>query len=307
MTLVRHHNAVVADDYFDRGMTGDVIVEVRSTSKITYTYQGGAEVLFIGENLGIDQSGTLTGAVHSVVFIHEELTFGKFTEIDIAAEELSQELEDNGPRNGLIATLLDGRTIMFGSKSDDLMFGGNHYDSIRGNFGNDRIHAAGGGDIVRGNGGSDLISGGAGSDELWGGSGQDRLYGNTGNDHLYGEFVSGGQGRDRFEGYWGNTFSYTGGGGADLFFINSYRDQVIEDFSSEQGDIIHFRWVSPTQRLRFIDTQGFHNEGGEVRYEVTGKDTILQTDLDGDAEADFIVKLSGKFELTKDCFGLVYE
>ena len=95
---------------------------------------------------------------------------------------------------------------------------------------------------ITGSGQDDFIDGAAGADTIYGGAGADTLYGNSGNDELYGEAgndsLSGGAGADTLEGGAGKD-TIVGGAGADLFvYNNGDGNDVIEDYSGDDGDRI---------------------------------------------------------------------
>ena len=94
--------------------------------------------------------------------------------------------------------------------------------------GTEYAYGGAGNDTIYGNFGSDVLSGGEGDDLIFGGQDDDTLIGGAGNDSLFGnrdnDVLSGGPGRDYF--YW------------DQFYGG---DNVIADFSKEEGDRIYFQ------------------------------------------------------------------
>lgn len=83
--------------------------------------------------------------------------------------------------------------------------------SIIGNNGNEQISGGDGVDYLNGLAGDDYILGGAGNDFLYGGSQNDILDGGTDNDYL------------------------NGGSGSDIYYVDSYGDQVIEINNTPEG------------------------------------------------------------------------
>ncbi|MAS45784.1 MAG: hypothetical protein CL558_05670, partial [Alphaproteobacteria bacterium] len=80
---------------------------------------------------------------------------------------------------------------------------------------------------------SDFIYGNQDNDLLYGGQGDDVLFGGQGNDAIFGD-----NGNDRLNGNLGDD-SLTGGEGADTFiFTGRFGNDVITDFSAEDGDQI---------------------------------------------------------------------
>ncbi|MFY8094246.1 MAG: M10 family metallopeptidase C-terminal domain-containing protein [Niveispirillum sp.] len=120
-----------------------------------------------------------------------------------------------------------------------------------------------------GNGSANAITGGAGNDSLDGQGGNDTLDGGAGADTL------------------------TGGAGADRFRLGD-GDQVM-DFTAADGDRLD---LSGGPALTWIDSAGFSNVAGELRWEVAGSDVRLLADLDGDGSADMTITLMAVSSIT---------
>lgn len=157
-------------------------------------------------------------------------------------------------------------------------------------------------DNLRGDGGVNVLNGGAGSDRLYGRAGDDFLYGESGADAIYGnsgaDRMSGGDGavRDRFIYF---QMSETGVGGAN-------RD-VITDFVSGEDRIEISRFDADVtqgfkQRFDFIGNTAFSNTAGELRYQASGANVIVQGDVNGDGAADFEIQLLGVSSLIENDF-----
>jgi Ca2+-binding RTX toxin-like protein len=140
--------------------------------------------------------------------------------------------------------------------------------------GADRLTGMAGNDMIDARGGADTIDGGRGVDRLAGGDGADRLYGGRGGDHL-----SGGAGADRYV--------WTDLSGAD----------VIRDFSQRAGDRIDLRSLDANsaatgnQAFDFIGTAGFSGAKGQLRAVVSGAETRILADINGDRRADLVITL----------------
>jgi len=138
--------------------------------------------------------------------------------------------------------------------------------------------------ILSGNGGNDTINGMAGADTLRGGSGQDRLTGGSGADRFVFERVS--------------EFAGTTAATCD----------VITDFRHAEGDLIVLSPIdansltSTDDAFAFIGTAAFHHVAGELRYAITGGNTLIQGDVNGDGVADFALLLQGSVALVKGDF-----
>ena len=179
-----------------------------------------------------------------------------------------------------------------GDNLDNVLSGGTAADSIFG---------LGGNDTLRGNAGDDLLEGGAGNDRLYGGTGADKLYGGDGADLLRGE-----AGRDEA---WG-------GAGADSFIFDDSHFggattatcDVIHDFSAILGDKIGLNLVDANsgligdQAFSFIGTAAFGHVAGQLRYQQISGNTYVQGDTNGDAIADFFIRLDGLQTLNSAAF-----
>lgn len=152
------------------------------------------------------------------------------------------------------------------------------------------------GDTVRGGGGADTLYGRAGADVLLGGAGKDRLIGGNGADR-----IEGGTGADIL----------TGGAGSDRFVFRTGAEVAgdrITDFSVAQNDIIDLSAIDANenaagnQAFRWIGSGAFTGVAGQLRYQVTGSDTRILLDTDGDRSADFSMALTGKPALQADDF-----
>ncbi|MBV1916948.1 MAG: M10 family metallopeptidase C-terminal domain-containing protein [Sphingomonadaceae bacterium] len=121
------------------------------------------------------------------------------------------------------------------------------------------------------------------------GSGEDTLLGGDGNDLL-----DGGPGRDLL----------IGGAGADLFVfadgdfagISASTSDRIEDFSQSEGDRIDLSAIDALSgagdnAFRFIGKAGFTGNGGELRYADFADHLMITGDTNGDAFADFAIRL----------------
>ncbi|MCF3638914.1 hypothetical protein LXM94_02885 [Rhizobium sp. TRM95111] len=206
-----------------------------------------------------------------------------------------------------------------GEGGDDQAAGGAGDDSISGNRGSDRLFGGAGGDTIDGGEGDDVLQGGDGDDDLTGNGGDDVLRGNGGDDVLRGrigaDVLNGGTGDDILSGGYGADL-LTGGSGADTFAFRAEsaspagegRFDTILDFNVADGDRIDLTGFdangnrSGIQPFDFIGTDGFSGKAGELRYGKLDGDTFVRADLDGDSEADFVVKLEGGFDLQSDSF-----
>ena len=197
-----------------------------------------------------------------------------------------------------------------GSNARDTVSAGDGVDILYGRGGNDSLAGEGGNDRIFGDAGIDTINGGEGDDMLYGGGDIDSLSGSTGNDTLYGEagddFLQGNGGADQL----------FGGAGADsfLFFSGSSGTTLatadrIRDFSSAQGDQIDLSLIdaitgSADDGFSFIGSGAFTNVAGQLRAIVSGGQTLLSGDTNGDGVADFLIRIDGVHTLVAGDFVL---
>jgi Ca2+-binding RTX toxin-like protein len=145
---------------------------------------------------------------------------------------------------------------------------------------------------LTGNAAANTLSGLAGNDVLLGGGGNDRIIGGAGMDTM-----TGGTGKD--------TFAF---GPADFSSKTATNADRIVDFTA--GDKIDLRAIDALvsasgygapgdQAFHFIGTNAFHNHSGaELRYAVTGGNTYIYGNMNGDTTADWCIKLDGVHTLS---------
>jgi Ca2+-binding RTX toxin-like protein len=155
-----------------------------------------------------------------------------------------------------------------------------------------------GANTLTGNDAANVLAGLAGNDTILGGGGNDTITGGTGLD-----VMTGGAGNDAFVftalGDTGKTTTtadeivdFTSGDKVDLHLI----DAVVQASGyGEAGD----------QAFVFIGQNNFHNHtGGELRYMVSGGNTYIMGEVNGDTTADFVIRLDGTHTLTSADFVL---
>lgn len=137
--------------------------------------------------------------------------------------------------------------------------------------------------------GNDVLSGGAGADMLFGGTGLDTLTGGTGNDKFAfddGDFSS------KTSKNADTIVDFTPGDKIDLSLVDAVSTATAYD---QPGD----------QSFVFINHNRFHIQSGrELRYEVVGGNTYVYGSTNGDATADFCIKLAGIHTLSASDFVL---
>jgi serralysin len=165
--------------------------------------------------------------------------------------------------------------------------GGAFDDTLTGTEGPNRLRGGAGDDVLNGAEGRDTLIGGDGNDWLIGGAGNDALYGDAGADTI------------------------VSGPGSDVFFYRSIADSTPDVAGRDL--IIDFQWpvdrihlaaidadttVEGNQAFTFIGVSAFSGAAGELRAYVSADITMLAGDVDGDANADFAVALSGTISLS---------
>ncbi len=201
-----------------------------------------------------------------------------------------------------------------GGSGDDVLTGNRIANRLSGGDGNDRLLGRAGGDSLHGNAGADVLCGQRGSDKLYGGAGNDRLRGDAGYDLLKGgdgdDLLVGGRGNDKLDGGDGRDILrgcdgvdlLTGGDGADLFRFNK-----ISESPAEGGYDLILDFAVGVDRIdlsRMVDAplvfRGFGDHVGQapdvILRHVDG-DTRVLADLDGDAQSDLRIDLTGMLDL----------
>ncbi len=214
---------------------------------------------------------------------------------------------------------------------------GNQYaQTVRGNAGNNTLDGKGGADTMIGLGGDDLYyvynagdvvveTSGKGTDaivtsvsyaltagqsveflqvvnpalasiSLTGNAFAQRLVGNDGANVL-----EGGGGADKLFGL----------GGADRYVFRATTDSAgtardsIGDFRQDQNDVIDLSLIDANAKLGgnqafdFLGTGAFTGVAGQLRYQFSGADTLVQGDTNGDRAADFVLVLTGNIALSQ--------
>src|SRR6056297_3305002 len=230
----------------------------------------------------------------------------------------------------------NGDDSIAGDDGDDVLFGNDGQDTLLGGADNDILNGGNGADSLDGGDGIDTASfegadgrvlvdllvdgatapyaifytegasegdvfvniengiGSAVSDQFRGGNGGDMLYGNAGADIMSGGTTAQ---RDRFI-YFRDTDTGVGEGNRDVITdFQSGTDRI--EISRIDANIV---LGGPRQDFIFIADTAFSNTAGELRYEQTGTETILQADRNGDGVSDWEIELTGTVTLQSGDF-----
>ncbi|KQS88274.1 MULTISPECIES: calcium-binding protein [unclassified Rhizobium] len=144
---------------------------------------------------------------------------------------------------------------------------GNSLDNVlKANSGRNMLNGAGGSDKINGAGGADLLTGGTGSDQFIYSNLSDSTVDVSGRDTIL-DFA---RGQDR---------------------INV---SLIDANTKVSGD----------QAFTFIGGAAYSNKAGELRYGISGGQTVISGDVNGDGVTDFKIVLSGSIALGSSDFVL---
>lgn len=151
------------------------------------------------------------------------------------------------------------------------LIGSNQGDSLTGNNSANVINGGNGGDNIAGGGGADKLSGGNGADNIAGQNGADSIDGGAGADML-----SGGSGND--------TFHFVTSSEANGDTISDF-DGITK--SGGDTDVIDLRSISG------LNSWGGTTSGANaVWYTVSGSNTTIHGDTDGNGTSDFSITLA---------------
>jgi len=239
---------------------------------------------------------------------------------------------------------LSGIEKLIGSHFADTLTGDASNNQLRGGDGNDVLSGGAGNDDLRSGLGADTLNGGAGTDTAYyyesnagvqvnlttgqgiGGHAQgdilidvENLGGSNFSDVLIGDAnanaLRGYNGDDSLRGGGGRD-TLVGDAGADRFIYAAVSDSTgatadrIVDFATNQGDKIDLAAVDANsgvagdQTFNFIGNSAFSHVAGELRYEISGGNTTIQADVNGDGVADLTIHADGSINFAATDFVL---
>ncbi len=193
--------------------------------------------------------------------------------VDSLGDTISEQFGDG------IDTIITGLDWTLAAPFENLTLTGTANVSGRGNEQNNTLWGNDFKNTLRGGLGDDILNGQQGNDKLIGGDGDDNITGAQGVDKLTGDAGA-------------DTFVFKTPGGSLVGAADS-----ITDFSQFEGDRIDFREMDANTTLAgdqafVLGGSSFSGNAGELIQRVDGAGrTILQGDINGDAVADFEIRI----------------
>ena len=166
---------------------------------------------------------------------------------------------------------------------------GTNFDDVMSSAGGTpELSGAGGNDTLSGLFGNDVLNGGDGNDTLTGNNGEDELNGDAGDDFLYG-----GNGKDVLNGGSGSDL-LNGGNGKDTYVFDSLDgvDTIVNLEKNEVIDLSAIDAIAGTEEndgFTWLGSSAFTGTAGELRYQQSGSDYLIEGDVDGDGLADLTI------------------
>ncbi|MBE1284553.1 MAG: hypothetical protein GJ676_14665 [Rhodobacteraceae bacterium] len=203
-----------------------------------------------------------------------------------------------------------GADKITGNQADNILTGNRGKDKLFGLDGDDRLVGNGGRDKLVGGRDDDRLLGGNGNDKLLGGNGRDELFGGQQNDDLLGQLgndvLRGGAGNDNLTGGRGKDVMF-GDSGLDMFVFTDVSDSargnpsdVIKDFTVG-ADKIDLQQIA-AGTLGIAINGSFDGLNAMVITSISGGNTIVRADVDGDGVNDFKVLVQNTTGLSASDF-----
>jgi Ca2+-binding RTX toxin-like protein len=207
------------------------------------------------------------------------------------------------PLNLLLNGLYSKDDVVTGTRFADVLKLESGADSIAGMAGADTIDGGSRDDTISGDQGHDRLVGESGNDLIYGGLDRDRLQGDFGNDSLYG-----GTGADTLFGSWDTDQLYGGADAARDVFIFEYASD--SDVGALHDTIYGMTHSVDLINLRALDANtakdgnqifaftGRNAAAHAVWIVDSGANTLVRADVNGDARADFEIRVANIAILT---------
>ena len=187
---------------------------------------------------------------------------------------------------GVVFDLAKTTAQNLGELGNDQFFG---FENARGSDGTDKLLGSSAANTLEGAAGNDVLDGRAGNDTLGGGEGIDILIGGAGRDTL--DIVDLINTRDfvRF-----NSTSDSGLDSTSWDTITGFDKGTANSADRIDLAIIDADTAATgNQAFAFRGSAGFSSAGGEVRYVVSGGNTVVYVDTDSDAAAEMAFQVNG--------------
>jgi serralysin len=262
---------------------------------------GGVDGLFGGDGNDIlipgDNGSTVDGGAgfDTLSIAGQDMTFASIASIEtmelaggstiLTGSQFANGLARDGTimGNGTITVNMDAGVSF--SASGMIFTGTDVAMVVNGTSGNDSIK------LGLGNSTGNTVNGGDGIDQIRGSQGIDTINGDAGNDKIFGiggaDVLTGGSGSDQFR-----YFTTADSG------LGSESDRIT-DFTIGSDKFNFFlidadAATAEDQAFSFIGTGAFAATGiGQIRYEDSGTDLLVQADVDGDGLVDMEIILQG--------------
>lgn len=313
------------NDLLTGGVGADTLNGGAGTDTASYTQALAgvtANLVDSSQNTGEAQGDTYVSIENLTGSSFADTLFGNSASNQIDGREgddtLSGYAGNDGVRGGLGNDTIsggDGIDSLYGQDGDDELDGGTGADRLNGGAGNDTAtYASATAAVIASLANAAINTGDAAGDTY---TSVENLSGSAFSDTLIGNgtrnTLSGGQGNDTLTGGESGDI-LTGGVGADTFDFNSVGDSlasstrrdVITDFNQAQGDKIDLSGIDAisgtTTNDAFTLVSSYSQTAGELRFDHKNGDTFLYGDVNGDGSSDFVVQLTGSFDLSQADF-----
>lgn len=267
------------DDQYVVDNAGDVVNESGTNgtdtvlSSVSFSLADGSHVLGLVENL------TLTGAAHANATGNSgnNLLSGNAGNNILDGGDGTDTVSYADSARGVTANLAlaTAQAVATGLGSDTLL----NIENVTGSNLGDVLTGSAGNNILAGLAGNDMLSGAGGSDRLIGGAGVDVM---------------------------------TGGADGDIFVFESVQDSALRSRDTITGfqdgadkiDLSAIDAVSggSDNAFRFVGASAFTKGAGQLQSVISGDQTIISADVNGDKRADFSIVLSGVHVLQESDF-----